>query len=138
MSVERVIQRPAEVRSVPVLNDPDVGHYPEFRDFLVNVFDLQEDPLGAPGLLSVSGRIYELIFAGRSGQPFPAAIEISALVPGLEPMDTDQTDISPLPDDALRQLPQGVDQSPRDKLPPGWLGRSGLLRSPRPVGPQQH
>ena len=92
MSVERVVQRPAEVRSVPVLNDPDVGHYPEFRDFLVNVFDLQEDPLGAPGLLSVSGRIYELIFAGRSGQPFPAAIEISALVPGLEPMDTDQTD----------------------------------------------
>jgi hypothetical protein len=92
MSVERVMQRPAEVRSVPVLNDPDVGHYPEFRDFLVNVFDLQEDPLGAPGLLSVSGRIYELIFAGRSGQPFPAAIEISVLVPGLEPMDTDQTD----------------------------------------------
>ena len=92
MSVERVMQRPAEVRSVPVLNDPDVGHYLEFRDFLVNVFDLQEDPLGAPGLLSVSGRIYELIFAGRSGQPFPAAIEISALVPGLEPMDTDQTD----------------------------------------------
>jgi len=92
MSVERVIQRPAEVRSVPVLNDPDVGHYPEFRDFLVNVFDLQEDPLGAPGLLSVSGRIYELIFVGRSGQPFPAAIEISVLVPGLEPMDTDQTD----------------------------------------------
>ena len=91
MSVERVMQRPAEVRSVPVLNDPDVGHYPEFRDFLVNVFDLQEDPLGAPGLLSVSGQIYELIFAGRSGQPFPAAIEISALVLGLEPMDTDQT-----------------------------------------------
>ena len=92
MSVERVIQRPAEVRSVPVLNDPDVGHYHEFRDFLVNVFDLQEDPLDAAGLLSVSGRIYELIFVGRSGQPFPAAIEISALVPGLEPMDTDQTD----------------------------------------------
>ena len=42
--------------------------------------------------MSVSGRIYELIFVGRSGQPFPAAMEILALVPGLEPMDTDQTD----------------------------------------------
>jgi hypothetical protein len=29
---------------------------------------------------------------GRSGRPFPSGVEIAALVPGLEPMDTDQTD----------------------------------------------
>ena len=43
-------------------------------------------------MLDVDGRVYELIFIGRSGRPFPAAVEIAALVPGLEPMDTDQTD----------------------------------------------
>ena len=55
-------------------------------------FELDEKPLETPGLLDVDGRVYELVFIGRSGQPFPAAVEIAALVPGLEPMDTDQTD----------------------------------------------
>jgi hypothetical protein len=75
-----------------VLSDPDVGHYPEFAAFLVETFELAEKPLESPGLLDVDGQVYELIFIGRSGRPFPAAIEIAALVPGLEPMNTDQTD----------------------------------------------
>ena len=55
-------------------------------------FELDKDPLRAPGILDVDGRYYELIFVGRSGQSFPAAIEIAALVEGLEPMETEQTD----------------------------------------------
>jgi len=35
-----------------------------------------------------------LVCIARSGRPFPAAVEIAALVPGLEPMDTDQVDIN--------------------------------------------
>jgi len=92
MSVKKIIERPSGFRSVPVLAEPEVGHYSEFRDFLVKTFGLDEDPLGAPGLLDVNGRYYELIFVGRSGRDFPAAIEVAALVKGLEPMDTDQTD----------------------------------------------
>jgi len=92
MPVARTTQRPSDTRSVPVLTDPEVGHYPEFAAFLSDTFELADKPLEAPGLLDVDGRVYELIFIGRSGRPFPAAIEIAALVPGLEPMNTDQTD----------------------------------------------
>ena len=92
MSVKKITERPSGFRSVPVLTDPDVAHYPEFKDFLVKTFGLDKDPLGSPGLLEVNSRYYELIFVGRSGQEFPAAIEIAALVKGLEPMDTEQTD----------------------------------------------
>ena len=92
MSVKKVAVRPSGHRRVPVLTDPEVAHYPEFKDFLVQTFGLNEDPLGAPGLLEVNNHCYELVFIGRSGQEFPAAIEISALVEGLEPMDTGQTD----------------------------------------------
>ena len=92
MRVNKVTVRPPGCRRVPVLTDPEVAHYPEFKDFLVQTFGLDEDPLGAPGLLDVDGRCYELVFVGRSGQEFPAAIEITALVEGLEPMDTGQTD----------------------------------------------
>ena len=92
MSVQKINERPSGFRSVPVLTDPEVAHYPEFKDFLVETFELDKDPLGTPGILDVDGRCYELIFVGRSGQPFPAAIEIAALVEGLEPMDTEQTD----------------------------------------------
>ncbi|NCF19959.1 MAG: hypothetical protein GWP63_17120 [Haliea sp.] len=92
MSVNKRIGRPSGFRSVPVLTEPDVEHYPEFREFLVKAFGLGEDPLGEPGVLDVNGRCYELIFVGRSGQAFPAAVEIASLVEGLEPLDTEQTD----------------------------------------------
>ena len=92
MTVSRITERPFNTRSVPLLTDPDVGHYPEFAEFLVATFDLADKQLDAPGLLDVDGRVYELVFIGRSGRPFPAGVEIGALVPGLEPLDTDQTD----------------------------------------------
>lgn len=83
-------QRPDGHRSVPLLAEHQLGHYPEFREFLSSAFGLAADPFGAPGLLSVAGRHYELVFAGYSGQPFPAGVRISALVPGLEPLDERQ------------------------------------------------
>ena len=92
MSVRRITDRPPNTRSVPLLTDPDVGHYPEFRSFLSETFGLAERPLDAPGLLEVDGRVYELVFIGRSGRPFPAAVEIAALATGLEPLDVDQAD----------------------------------------------
>jgi len=90
--VTRITERPSNTRSVPLLTDPDVGHYPEFAAFLVATFDLIDKQFEAPGLLDVDGRVYELIFFGRSGRPFPAEVEIAALAPGLEPLDTSQTD----------------------------------------------
>lgn len=92
MTVTRITIRPSNSRRVPVLADPGVSHYPEFSAFLAATFDLADRPLDTPGLLDVNGNVYELVFIGRSGCPFPAGVEISALVPGLEPMDTDQTD----------------------------------------------
>ena len=92
MIVTRITERPSNTRSVPLLTDPDVGHYPEFAAFLVATFDLMDKQLETPGLLDVDGRVYELIFIGRSGLPFPVGVEIAALAPGLEPLDTSQTD----------------------------------------------
>jgi hypothetical protein len=92
MTVTRVIARPPDTRSVPLLTDPDVGHYPEFAAFLVATFELQTKQLDTPGLLDVDGRVYELIFIGRSGRPFPCGVEIAALVPGLELLDTNAAD----------------------------------------------
>jgi hypothetical protein len=74
------------------LSDHDVGHYPEFREFLSRAFGLAADPFRAPGLLRVQDRFYELVFIGYSGRPFPAGVQISALVPGLEPLDEQTAD----------------------------------------------
>ena len=88
--VHVVDQRPEGHRSVPLLEEHQLGHYPEFREFLSATFGLAADPLAAPGLLSVAGRYYELVFVGYSGRPFPAGVRIAALVPGLEPLDEQQ------------------------------------------------
>lgn len=105
MTVEPTASRPERHRSVPVLSEHDLGHYPEFAEFFTRTFDLRADPLRPPGLLRVGERIYELVFVGRSGRPFPAAVEINALVPGLEPLHGDvEADLW----DILRWLLDGV------------------------------
>lgn len=93
MSVERILTRPKGVRSVPLLTEPEIGHYPEFREFFHQTFDLDDDPLGKTGLVTVEDRLYEFIFLGRSAEPFPSGVEIAALIQGLEPMDSVQADI---------------------------------------------
>jgi hypothetical protein len=77
------------------LAEDRVGHYPEFRDYFVRVFDLNRVGLTAPGFVRApSGSTYALVFIGRSGVPFPSGVEIHAVVDALEPiadevLDTD-------------------------------------------------
>jgi hypothetical protein len=71
-----------------VLVEDRIGHYPEFRDFFARIFDLDRVGLREPGYLAApSGTDYALVFVGRSGEPFPAGVEIHALVAALEPLD---------------------------------------------------
>ncbi|MFI5613201.1 hypothetical protein [Amycolatopsis sp. NPDC051903] len=90
--VESAGRRPRGHRAVPLLSEHGLGHYPEFRDFLSATFGLTADPWGPPGLLSVGGRYYELVFVGYSGHAFPAGVQVNALVAGLEPMDEQAAD----------------------------------------------
>ena len=75
-------------RRALVLTEYRVGHYAEFRSFFVRAFDLDRVMLAIPGYVSApSGVTYELVFIGRSGEPFPAGVEIYALPDALEPLD---------------------------------------------------
>lgn len=75
------------------LAEDRLAHYPEFRDFFVRTFDLDRKGLAEPGFVRApSGTIYALIFIGRSGAPFPAGLEIYAVVDALEPIDGDVLD----------------------------------------------
>ena len=90
MSDIRVIAPPplAGLRRAFVLAEDRVGHYPEFHRVFATTFDLGRDGLKQPGYLTApSGTCYVLVFIGRSGEPFPAGVEIHALVPALEPLD---------------------------------------------------
>jgi len=70
------------------LAEDRVGHYPEFRAFFVRVFDLDREGLTEPGFVRApSGLPYILVFIGRSGEPFPSGVEISAVVDALEPIE---------------------------------------------------
>ena len=75
-------------RRVLVLSEDRLAHYAEFRDFFVQKFALDAVGFSTPGYVQgTSGRDYEFIFIGRSGQGFPSGVEIYALVDALEPMD---------------------------------------------------
>ena len=90
-----VIARPAteNTRAALVLTEDRLGHYPEFRTFFARTFDLDRIGLSEPGFVQApSGLVYLLAFIGRSGEPFPAGIEIYAIVPALEPLDDDAVD----------------------------------------------
>jgi hypothetical protein len=91
--VEPANRRPPDHRSVPLLLEHQLDHYPEFSRFLASTFGLDSDPFTEPGLLSVGGRFYELVFVGYSGRLFPAGVRVAALVPGLEPLDEERADL---------------------------------------------
>jgi hypothetical protein len=83
----------AGMRRAFVLAEDRIGHYPEFRRFFAAAFHLDRGGLKQPGYLAApSGMSYALVFIGRSGEPFPAGVEIHALVPALEPLDEDTVD----------------------------------------------
>lgn len=80
-------------RRALVLVEDRIGHDPEFRDFFSRTFDLERRGLAEPGHVTApSGLAYALVFIGRSGEPFPAGVEIHALVPELEPLEDDVVD----------------------------------------------
>ena len=75
------------------LAEDRVAHYPEFRDFFARTFELDRIGLESPGFVrAASGTIYAFIFIGRSGCPFPAGVEIYAVVEALEPIEASVLD----------------------------------------------
>jgi len=75
------------------LAEDRVGHYAEFREFFVRTFDLGRLGLSEPGYVRApSGLIYAFVFIGRSGEPFPAGVEIYAVAEALEPLADDAID----------------------------------------------
>lgn len=75
------------------LAEDRLGHYAEFRTFFASAFDLERKGLSEPGFVSApSGTVYALVFIGRSGEPFPSGVEISAVVDALEPIDGEMLD----------------------------------------------
>jgi hypothetical protein len=95
MAAVRVITTPSleGKRRAFVLAEDRVGHYPEFHTFFAKLFDLDRVGLREPGYLAApSGTEYVLVFIGRSGAPFPAGVEIHALVPALDPLDEESVD----------------------------------------------
>ena len=95
MAEVKLIKTPslAGKRRAFVLAEDRIGHYPEFRAFFTNLFDLGRIGLREPGYVAApSGAEYELVFIARSGEPFPAGVEIYALVPALEPLDEEAVD----------------------------------------------
>ena len=91
----RIVAAPLldDKRMAFALAEDRIGHYPAFRDFLLRSFALERIGLSAPGWVQVpSGNVYALVFIGRSGEPFPAGLEVSAVVDALEPLDEYQLD----------------------------------------------
>ena len=89
MSAVSVVPRPdlAGKRLAFALAEDRVGHYDEFRAFFVRTFDLDRVGLAEGGFVRApSGLTYALVFIGRSGEPFPSGVEISAVVDALEPL----------------------------------------------------
>jgi hypothetical protein len=95
MSQVTVVDAPdlSTKRQAFVLSEERVGHYPEFRNYFTQIFDLERIGLSQPGYLKApSGMIYEFVFLGRSGEPFPSGLDIYALPDALEPLDDDAVD----------------------------------------------
>jgi hypothetical protein len=92
MSEVRVTTTPSleGKRRAFIFAEDRIGHYAEFRTFFANAFDLDRVGLREPGyVVAPSGTEYAFVFIGRSGEPFPAGVEIHAIVAALEPLDED-------------------------------------------------
>ncbi|MBX9588078.1 MAG: hypothetical protein K2X43_02155 [Hyphomonadaceae bacterium] len=95
MSKVAIVRDPALTgkRRQPVLAEDRLLHYPEFRQFFARTFDLDRIGLAQPGYVSApSGMVYVLMFVGRSGEPFPAGLEVHVMADALEPVDEQMVD----------------------------------------------
>jgi hypothetical protein len=87
--------RTAKFRTVFVMVEERLGHYPGFREALIAAFGLTAAHAdgGPPGYFrAASGREYRVVFTSRSGERFPSGLEIQALVPGFNPVDPEAND----------------------------------------------
>ena len=87
--------RTEKFRTAFLLVEERLGHYPGFREAVIEAFKLT--PAHADGgpagyFRAASGREYQVVFLSRSGQRFPSGLEIHALVPGFDPIDIDGAD----------------------------------------------
>lgn len=84
--------KPGGYRQELVLTETRLEHYDEFRQFFRNELKLQPGDVDGGRnhfFQADSGRVYELVFVGKTGHLFPSGLEILLLV----------EDISPLPEE---------------------------------------
>jgi hypothetical protein len=77
---------------VPLLAEHYLGHFPEFREFLLATFSPQDESAAHPHLVSVNKRFYELSFADRMNNTSPVGIRVAAVVPMGHQFDEGQAD----------------------------------------------
>jgi hypothetical protein len=76
-----------------VLTETRLDHYDEFRRFFRNELDLRPQDVdgGANRFFQAeSGRVYEMIFVGKTGRAFPAGLEICLLVFDIDPIPPEE------------------------------------------------
>lgn len=83
----------AALRRSHLFSEHRLGQYTEFREFFRREFNLDEIGIGQPGCVRAkSGRLYLLVFIGRSGEAFPSGVEIHAVAEGAVPVEDDVAD----------------------------------------------
>jgi hypothetical protein len=95
MSPITVVEKPdlTGKRLSLVLTEDRLNHYDEFRVFFMRTFALDSIGLAEAGYVRApSGMVFAFVFIGRSGEPFPAGLEIHAVVEALEPLDDSALD----------------------------------------------
>jgi hypothetical protein len=79
--------------TTPLMTEHKLGDYPEFQAFFRRGFDLDTVGLSQPGCVRAeSGRLYLLVFLGRSGEAFPSGVEIHPLANGTAIVDVETAD----------------------------------------------
>jgi len=83
----------ATPESSPLMTEHKLGDYPEFQAFFRRGFDLDTVGLSQPGCVRAeSGRLYLLVFLGRSGEAFPSGVEIHPVGSGATTADVEIAD----------------------------------------------
>jgi hypothetical protein len=75
-----------------VLAETRLDHYDEFRRFFRQELQLQPGDVDGGNnhyFQADSGRIYEVVFVGKTGRPFPCGLEILLLVEDIDPLPED-------------------------------------------------
>jgi len=82
-----------EYRRELVLTENKLDHYDEFRQFFRNKLNLRPEDIdgGENNFFQAdSGRIYETIFLGKTGRPYPMGVEICLLVHDIDPLPQEE------------------------------------------------